>query len=178
MADNNQQVKEPELDERAQNAQKEFKVIVDVLKVPLRTDVSNQKLPPHRVWRGGCLLELQYPDLVPFNSDESAGPVGFCVREENMLIITVKNQGNARAPRSVTRVTFSPDVSPDVFFDLPTDPIEVGDSIRLEPLEIPVEQLDESGGFVFQIRVDVDDDVVESNEENNIASGTCEGDVA
>jgi len=169
MADNNQQVKEPELDERAQNAQKEFEVILDVLKVPLR----NQKLPPHRVWRGGCLQELQYPDLVPLNPSEQDDPVGFCDREENGLFITVENQGDADAPRSVTRVTFSFS-PPDEFFNLPTDPIPAGGRIRLGPLEIPEEHFE--SGFEFQIEVDANDQVVESNEENNTAIGRCRGD--
>ena len=46
MADNNQQVGKPELKERALKAQDEFAVILDVLMVPLRADVSNKKLPP------------------------------------------------------------------------------------------------------------------------------------
>src|SRR5215212_7253354 len=103
MADNNQQVEKPGLEPQALKAQDEFAVILDVLKVPLR----NQKLPPHSVWRGGCLQELQYPDLVPLNPSEQDDPVGFCDREENGLFITVENQGDADAPRSVTRVTFS-----------------------------------------------------------------------
>src|SRR5215217_4796503 len=135
----NQQVEKPGLGERALKAQDEFAVILDVLKVPTRTDVSNQKLPPHRGWRGGCLLELQYPDLVPLNPGEQDDPLGFCDREENRLFITVENQGDADAPRSVTRVTFSPDVSPDVFVDLPTDPIPAGEHIRLGPVDIPEE---------------------------------------
>jgi hypothetical protein len=171
MADNNQQVKEPELDERAQNAQKEFEVILDVLKVPLRTDGPNQKLPPHRGWRGGCLLELQYPDLVPVNVNQPADPLGFCDMEENGLFITVENQGDADAPRSVTRVTFSP----DVFVDLPTDPIDAEQHIRVGPFDVPEGQRDESGSFEFQIKVDANDQVVESNKENNIASGKCVG---
>ena len=167
----NQQVEKPGLGERALKAQDEFAVILDVLKVPLRTDGSNQKLPPHRGWRGGCLLELQYPDLVPFNPDEQAGPEGFC-DWDNGLFITVKNEGDAVAPRSVTRVTFS--FSPDVSFDLPTDPIPAaGGFVRLGPLEIAEEHIE--SGFEFQIEVDANDQVVESNEENNTASGRCTG---
>jgi len=166
MADNNQQLDKPLLP-----AQKEFNVILDVLKVPLRTDGSNQKLPPHRGWTGGCLLELQYPDLVPVNVNQPPDPLGFCDVEENGLFITVENQGDADAPRSVTRVTFSP----DVFVDLPTDPIDAGHHIRVGPFDIPEEQLDESGSFEFQIKVDANDQVVESNKENNIASGKCVG---
>src|SRR5215218_4710046 len=105
MADNNQQVEKPRLEPLALKAQDEFAVILDVLKVPLRTDGSNQKLPPHRGWTGGCLLELQYPDLVPVNVNQPPNPLGFCEVEENGLFITVENQGDADAPRSVTRVT-------------------------------------------------------------------------
>src|SRR5215210_830080 len=108
MADNNQQVEKPGLGKRALKAQDEFAVIVDVLLVPLRTDVSNQKLPPHRAWRGGCLLELQYPeleypDLVPVPAEES----GEWCNEAGQLVVKVENRGNARAPECVTEVSFS-----------------------------------------------------------------------
>jgi len=173
MADNNQQFDKPPLPAQLP-AQQEFNVILDVLLVPLRADISNQKLPPRRRWRGGCLLVLTDPDLVPVNPNPNDGPEGFCDRGENGLFITVKNQGNADAPASVTRVTFSP-FSPDVSFDLPTDPILAGGSIRLGPLEIPEVCFESGGGNScdFQIEVDANNQVVESNEENSTASGRC-----
>src|SRR5215207_11055241 len=106
MADN-QQVEKPGLGERALKAQDEFAVILDVLKVPMRTDVSNQKLPPRRRWRGGCLLELQYPelqyaDLVPVPAEES----GEWCNKAGQLVVKVENRGNARALECVTEVSF------------------------------------------------------------------------
>src|SRR5687768_13010321 len=113
MADNNQQVKEPELDERALKAQDEFAVILDVLLVPLRADTPNQKLPFRRRWRGGCLLKR--PDLLPVNPNPGAGPEGYCNTDnEGRLLITVKNQGTAEAPPSITKVSFSSDVFHEV----------------------------------------------------------------
>src|SRR5215217_2091552 len=105
MADNNQQVKKPGLGAQALKAQDEFNVILDVLKVPLRTDGSDQKLPPHRGWRGGCLLELQYPDLVPVPDEESGG---FCrLNDAGQLVVNVENRGNVAARECVTEVTFT-----------------------------------------------------------------------
>ena len=169
MADNNQQVEKPELDPQTPKAQKEFEVILDVLKVPLRTDGSNQKLPPHRGWRGGCLLELKYPDLVPINPNPDDGPEGVCRKDDQgRLIVMVGNQGDEDAPRSVTRVVFSPGGS----FNLDTPPIEAGDSVELPPFAIPADCFD-SGDCEFQIIVDATNQVVESEEGNNTLSGKC-----
>jgi CARDB len=173
MADNNQQLDKPLLP-----AQKEFNVILDVLKVPLRTDGSDQKLPPHRGWGGGCLLELKYPDLVPVpvnpNADV-ADPEAFCKRDDQVLTVTVRNQGDAKAPPSVTRVIFSPGGS----FDLDTPELDPGasvgdpgDSVELS-FPIPPDCFDPD--CEFEISVDATDKVVEKDEGNNTVSGKCLG---
>jgi hypothetical protein len=175
MADNNQQVEEPVLEERARNAQKEFNVILDVLLVPLRSDISNQKLPPRRRWRGGCLLELQDPDLVPDNPNPQAGLEGFCSRVEEgpdagKLRVRVKNQGAATAPPSTTMVEFSPGGS----FPLTTPEILAGEVVEL-PLSMPADCVDSE--CEIKITVDSNNQVVESDENNNTISVTCGGGV-
>jgi len=168
MADNNQQVKEPVLDERAQNAQKEFKVIVDVLLVPLRTDISNQKLPPRRRWRGGCLLEL-LPDLVPVPVEESGG---FC-NNAGQLVVKVENRGNVDALECVTEVRYRGIEEPT---SLQTPAIPAGGAHEFEPLEIPdpcFVQVGNEGVCDFTITVDVDNRVDELDKANNTVSGGC-----
>ena len=167
MADNNQQLDKPLLP-----AQKEFNVILDVLKVPLKTDGSDQKLPPHRGWEGGCLLELKYPDLVPVNPNPNDAD---CITDgQGGLLVTVENQGNAKAPPSVTRVIFSPGGS----FDLDTPELEgasvedPGASVELT-FPIPADCFDPD--CEFEISVDATDQVVESDEGNNTVSGKCLG---
>ena len=168
MADNNPQVKEPVLDERAQNAQKEFKVIVDVLLVPLRTDISNQKLPPRRRWRGGCLLEL-LPDLVPVPVEESGG---FC-NDAGQLVVKVENRGNVDAPECVTEVRFRGIEEPS---SLQTPAIPAGEAHEFEPFEIPPDcfvQVGENAVCDFTIMVDVNNQVDELDKANNNVPGQC-----
>jgi hypothetical protein len=171
MADNNQQVEKPGLEPQALKAQDEFAVILDVLKVPLRADVSNQKLPPHRGWRGGCLLELKYPDLVPVPDEESGG---FCrLNDAGQLVVNVENRGNVDAPECVTEVTFTGVEEPS---SLHTPALQAGEARELEPpLKIPEVCFEFGGGISceFEIRVDANDEVVEANKENNTASGRC-----
>jgi hypothetical protein len=170
MADNNQQVEKPGLQPQALKAQDEFAVILDVLKVSLRADVSNQKLPPHRGWRGGCLLELKYPDLVPVPDEESGG---FCrLNDAGQLVVNVENRGNEGAPECVTEVRFRGVEKPS---SLRTPAIPAGEARELEPLEIPEVCFEFGDGISceFEIKVDANNQVVESNEENNTASGRC-----
>ena len=116
-----------------------------------------------RVWPRR--LETGLPDLVPVPD-----PTGSFCRRDNQgnLIVTVKNQGTAGAGPSVTEVDFSGfgNVSN------PTPQLLPGASVDLL-FPIP------SGCFDpdcdFRIIVDANHQVVESNEANNTASGTCIG---
>jgi hypothetical protein len=163
MADNNN-----ELDPSALSAQKEFDVILDALLVPLKADVSDQKLPFRRRWRGGCLLKR--PDLVPVNPDPDDGPEGFCNTDgQGRLIVTVKNQGDADATSSVTSVTYSHGVSESV----QTDPIDAGDTREVTMTRpIPGDCFTDDL-CKFQIIVDANNSVVEFDKANNTASGQC-----
>jgi hypothetical protein len=164
MADNNQQLDKPP--PPLLPAQKEFNVILDVLKVPLR----NQKLPPHRGWRGGCLLELQYPDLVPVPDEQG----GFCrLNDAGQLVVNVENRGNVDAPECVTEVRFRGVEEPSRLHTPAIPP--AGEPRELEPLEIPEVCFEFGDGIFceFEIKVDANNQVVESNEENNTASGRC-----
>ncbi len=143
-------------------------MIRDVLVVPLRADISNQKLPPRRRWRGGCILGL--PDLVPVPDEESGG---FCrLNDAGQLVENVENRGNVDAPECVTEVRFRGVEEPS---SLHTPAIPAGEARELEPLEIPEVCFEFGGGISceFQIEVDANDQVVESNEGNNTASGRC-----
>ncbi len=108
--------------------------------------------------------EVGLPDLVPVPDPK----VGFCRRDnQGHLIVTVKNQGPAGAGPSVTKVDFSSGT-----VSMPTPPLAPGASVDLLFLIPP-------GCFhpdcSFRITVDAMNQVVESNEANNIASGTCLG---
>jgi hypothetical protein len=166
MADNNQQFDKPPLPAQLP-AQKEFNVILDVLLVPLRADISNQKLPPRRRWRGGCMLEL--PDLVPVPVEESGG---FCrLNNAGQLVVKVENRGNVDAPECVTEVRFKGIEEPSI---LPTPAIPAGEARELE-LEIPQDcfKVDTNAVCEFTITVDVNNQVDELDKANNIVSGGC-----
>ncbi len=112
--------------------------------------------------------EVGLPDLVPVPDPK----LGFCRRDDQgHLIVTVKNQGTVVAGPSVTVVDFfaygtvsmptpplAPGASVDLFFLIPTSPKNCFDP-----------------DCEFRITVDAMNQVVESNEANNIASGTCLG---
>lgn len=159
-------------------AKKEFKVIRDLLLVPLKPDSPNEELPKHRKWKGGC-IPVGLPDLVPFNPP---GVERFCnlidVEEGNTkkrkLVVTVKNQGNATAPPSITKVIFFPtaDEPNGVTADIPTEEIPAGKSIDLVVDKTPVQCSSESD-CQFVIIVNADSKVVESNFTNNVAIGLC-----
>jgi hypothetical protein len=130
------------------------------------TTMDIERVPPR------C-LEVGQPDLVPVPDPQ----FGFCnlVREgpdKGKLRVIVKNQGDADAPASTTRVTFSTSGG-DVVVDLRTPVLEIGASVELGPLELP------RGCHIpdchFVIAVDADGEIVESDEGNNLASGTCLG---
>ena len=124
-----------------------------------------ERVPPRR--QG---VEVELPDLVPVNPNPQQGPLGFCRRDDQgNLIVTVKNQGTADAPASITMVIFSPGGS----FPLPTPAIPAGFSVDLPPLSIPGHCFDPDCDFT--IIVDANNQVTESDKGNNTASGTCLG---
>ncbi len=123
-----------------------------------------ERVPPRR----RRPAEVDLPDLVPV-PDPRPG-VGFCRRDDQgRLLVSVKNQGSANAPASTTTVHFSPGGS----FDLPTPPIPAGGTVDLPPLPIPPSCFNPDCNF--RIVVDSKHQVVESDEGNNFASGTCLG---
>jgi hypothetical protein len=114
---------------------------------------------------GARRIEVGLPDLVPRPDEQGS----FCKRdEEGNLIVTVCNQGGAPAGPSVTQVVFPGHGTVSV----PTPPLAAGACVDLK-VAIPPRCFDPN--CEFRIRVDVNDDVVEADETNNDASGTCEG---
>jgi hypothetical protein len=105
------------------------------------------------------------PDLIPLPDPKT----GFCRRDaKGNLIVTVKNQGSADAGASTTTVVFAPGGT----FSKPTPPIPAGGSVNLA-FPIPGQCFDPDCSF--RIIVDSSNQVTESNETNNTASGTCIG---
>lgn len=105
------------------------------------------------------------PDLIPFADPKT----GFCKRDDQGdLIVTVKNQGSAGAGPSTTTVVFAPGGT----FSQPTPPIFAGASVDLT-FPIPAKCFDPDCDF--RIIVDSGNQVTESDELNNFASGTCLG---
>lgn len=109
-------------------------------------------------------LEVGLPDLVPVPDAQGF----FCKREDGNLIVTVANQGSAPAGPSTTRVDFGAHGTTD----LPTPALAAGTSFDLT-FPIPPRCFDPD--CEFRIVVDVNNDVVESDEGNNFASGVCRG---
>ncbi len=104
------------------------------------------------------------PDLIPVPNEEGS----FCKRDGNTLIVTVKNQGTRAAGTSVTAVDFgrygkvtqpTPSLAPNASVDL----------------SFPIPRGCHDPDCEFDITVDADDDVNESDEGNNTASGSCVG---
>ncbi|HEX8597398.1 MAG TPA: CARDB domain-containing protein [Chloroflexia bacterium] len=106
----------------------------------------------------------ELPDLVPVPDSQGS----FCKGEGGKLAVTVRNQGAGPAGPSVTRVDFGALGQ----FTQPTPPLAPGASVDLF-FEMP------QGCFqpdcTFRITVDANNQVVESNEGNNSASGVCVG---
>jgi hypothetical protein len=114
----------------------------------------------------------KWPDLVPVPHHEPG--IGFCKLvpegpDKGKLIVTIRNQGEAVADESTTRVIFRPGLS----FDLWTPPIPAGASVDLEPFEIPGECY--RPDCHFTIIANVKHEVDESDETNNTATGMCLG---
>jgi CARDB/BNR/Asp-box repeat len=117
-----------------------------------------ERVPPRRAQAG-------LPDLIPLADPKT----GFCKRDnKGNLIVTVKNQGSADAGASTTTVVFGPGGT----FSKPTPPIAAGASVNLT---FPIPAACFNPECSFRIIVDSGNQVTESNEGNNTASGTCLG---
>jgi hypothetical protein len=105
-------------------------------------------------------------DLLPVPTPPSSS---FCTLDPNgALIVRVRNQGNADAPSSTIRVQFMPG-GPD---SLSTPAIPAGGFVDL-PTPIPSNCFNPDCNF--RITVDFGNQIVESNEGNNVANGLCPG---
>ena len=110
------------------------------------------------------------PDLAPVKALDAGGVGGYCSLESdgNLLRVTVKNQGKAGAPASVTTVLFIPGVS----IARKTPSLAAGASTNFT-VEIPKNCFNPD--CRFRITVDAEKTVTESNEGNNSANGICVG---
>ena len=111
-------------------------------------------------------------DLVPIPEIISFDPpsLNFCNTENNeILLVTVRNQGGGDASSSTTTVEFSPGGP----VDLPTNALSGDGGIDNLSFDIPAECF--TADCDFTITVDSGDDVSESIETNNSASSGCIG---
>jgi len=143
----------------------ETDVELDVVAVYTAAGVTGQVETLHTERVEPRRQQVGQPDLVPVPD-----PTGsFCRRDnEGNLIVTVKNQGTAGAGPSVTEVDF-------LGFgkvSIPTLPLLPGASVDLL---FPIPFGCFNPDCEFRITVDVKNQVIESNEANNTASGTCRG---
>jgi len=112
-------------------------------------------------------LEVGLPDLIPV-PDPQPG-IGFCRRDDQgRLIVTVRNQGASGAGPSTTTVDFGAFGT----VSLATPALGPGDSVDLL---FPIPPGCFNPDCHFRITVDANHQVVESDEGNNFASGTCLG---
>lgn len=126
--------------------------------------IHTERVSPRRQEQDGL------PDLIPVPRGESGGPIDFCETDEETgdLVVTVRNQGTGVAGPSTTEVDFGRYGT----VLKPTKKLDPGESV---PLEIPIPRGCYDPDCDFRITVDVDDVVTESDEGNNVASGTCIG---
>ncbi|HET9450389.1 MAG TPA: CARDB domain-containing protein [Aggregicoccus sp.] len=130
-----------------------FVVVDDPSHRPLRVTAAYSAL--HKQVHG-------LPDLVPMETVP-----GYCRRDDRgRLLVTLRNQGEASAPASSTRVAF--DGQPPV--DLATPPLAIGAQADLAPVPFPFRG---EGTFRFRITADFPAAVGENNETNNSVLGTC-----
>ena len=113
---------------------------------------------------GARRVTIGLPDLVPIPTEQGS----FCKKEGDKLVVTVKNQGTGVAGASVTKVDFGRYGS----FSLPTPALAPGALVTLL-CTIPRGCYDPDCNFT--ITVDSNSQVMESNEGNNSANGTCIG---
>ena len=109
-------------------------------------------------------IQVGLPDLVPIPDANGF----FCNLKDGTLIVTVMNQVTAGAGTSMTKVDFGSHGTVLV----PTPALAPGASVALS-VTIPFGCYDPDCNF--RITVDSNNDVSESDEGNNFASGTCIG---
>jgi hypothetical protein len=108
------------------------------------------------------------PDLVPVKPLGTPGPGGFCkLDSQGRLLVSVRNQGSADAAASTTKVEFFPG-GPRL---LPTPPLVPGRLADLPPIDMPKACFNPN--CRFQLTVDANNELMESNEGNNRAEGMC-----
>lgn len=112
-------------------------------------------------------------DLIPVPmADPPNPPSSFCkLRDNNTLLITIRNQGAAAAGQSSTQVQFEGGQSVPAM----TPALVPGETVEL-PFPFPRGGCTRQGGneiCSFTIRADALGAVEESNEPNNIAMGSC-----
>lgn len=101
------------------------------------------------------------PDLLPRQTERN-----YCRSDtEGRLIVTIRNQGEANAPPSTTRIALASGEA----FDRSTPALAVGAEANLEPVPIPRRE----GTVVFTIAADAMGVIREMNEPNNTAIGHC-----
>jgi hypothetical protein len=106
------------------------------------------------------------PDLYP------GGSAPYCnMNAQGELVVTVVNGGPVGAGTTTTQVTFSTPSGPKVV-RVPTPAVAAGSSVDVTA-DIPADCWD--GDCNFEIRVDVDGQVIEATEDNNFVSGACFG---
>lgn len=117
------------------------------------------------------LVQTQLPDLlpVPNPNQPGGGPFAFCDRSDAGLVIRIRNQGAGDAPASITRVVFSPGGP----VDIPTPAIPAGQTVTLDPIDVPGECFDPDCSFT--ITANANNDFNEANTTNNAARGACLG---
>src|SRR5262245_14413150 len=102
------------------------------------------------------------PDLIPRETKPN-----YCERDDQgRLIVTIRNQGEAAAPASTTRVV----INNRETVERATPPLAVGQEAALEPIPMPPAG---EGTLPFTIMADVTESVSEMNEPNNKAYGGC-----
>jgi hypothetical protein len=111
-------------------------------------------------------VKVNLPDLVPV--PDPRPEVGFCKREGGNLIVTVRNQGTAESGPFSTEVDFFSYGK----VSMPTPTLGPGESADLL-FPIPLGCFDPDCDF--QITVDADNQVIESDEGNNVVRDTCSG---
>ncbi len=125
------------------------------------------------VYVSDCGTSAELPDLIPMPLEGVPGPIGFCRFDDGGgLSVRVGNPGAGDAGPSTVRVTFSTS-NGDVEVLETTGPRASGMRDDVGPFPFP------SSCFIpdcfFTIEVDANEEVMESNEENNTASGFCLG---
>ena len=153
--------------DRSDQMAEKFDRITQLLRVPL----EGNPIPLSKRWKGGCLYRELLPDLVPVNPDNHDG---FCDRQDDILRIHVKNQGEGPADQSITRITFEsvgPQVGDIEPANICTPRIEPGGIITLC---VPTPDQEQGWNGEFKIEINAGEPPIpESDTENNIAKGAC-----